>query len=76
MVSLSATSALSRTGGVLGVIYIAISILMLPKLGAATVIALLVTWQPIGSIVFDHFGVLGAPVYAVNLSRVFDALLR
>ncbi len=73
--SLSAASALSWTGGIFGAIYIAISILMLPKLGAATVIALLVTGQLIGSIVFDHFGMLGVTVHTVNLSRLAGAAL-
>src|ERR1700678_1737111 len=40
---------LSWTGGLFGAIYIAISILLLPRLGAATVIALIVAGQMIGS---------------------------
>jgi transporter family-2 protein len=66
---------MSWTGGIFGAIYIAISILMLPKLGAATVLALLVAGQMIGSIVFDHYGLLGVPVHSVNLSRILGALL-
>jgi bacterial/archaeal transporter family-2 protein len=73
--SASATSAMSWTGGIFGAIYIAISILMLPKLGAATVLALLVAGQMIGSIVFDHYGLLGVPVHSITLSRILGALL-
>jgi transporter family-2 protein len=60
----------SWTGGIFGAIYIAISILLLPRLGAATVIALLVAGQMIGSLVFDHFGLLGVPVHHLTASRL------
>jgi transporter family-2 protein len=50
------SSAWSWTGGVFGTIYIVVSILLLPHLGAATVVALLVTGQMLGSLVFDHYG--------------------
>src|SRR5580658_7923489 len=49
------SSWVSWTGGIFGAIYIAISILMLPHLGAATVVALIVVGQMIGSVTFDHF---------------------
>ena len=65
----------SWSGGVFGAIYIGISILLLPKLGAATLIALLVAGQLIGSLAFDHFGVLGVPVHAVSLVRLAGAAL-
>ena len=45
---------LSWTGGAFGAIYIAISILLLPRLGAATVIALIVAGQMIGSIFLSY----------------------
>jgi bacterial/archaeal transporter family-2 protein len=52
------------TGDFFGAIYIAISIVWVPGLGAAFFIALLVAGQMLGSIAFDHFGLLhlsGAP---------------
>ncbi|MFZ0068104.1 MAG: DMT family transporter [Pseudolabrys sp.] len=60
----------SWTGGIFGAIYIAVSILLLPRLGAATVVTLIVVGQLIGSLVFDHFGVLDVPVHPVNLARL------
>ena len=65
----------SWTGGVFGAIYIAISILLLPRLGAATVIALIVAGQMIGSLAFDHFGLLGVPVHPLNMFRLAGAAL-
>lgn len=66
---------LSWSGGIFGAIYIAVSILLLPRLGAATVIALLVAGQMIGSLAFDQFGLLGVPVHAVNTARMAGAVL-
>jgi bacterial/archaeal transporter family-2 protein len=66
---------LSWTGGIFGAIYIAISIILLPRLGAATVIALVVAGQMIGSIAFDQFGLLGLPVHPLNMIRVAGAAL-
>jgi bacterial/archaeal transporter family-2 protein len=66
---------LSWTGGFFGAIYIAISILLLPRLGAATVIALIVAGQMIGSLAFDQFGLLGVPIHPLNMFRLAGAAL-
>lgn len=65
---------LSWTGGIFGTIYIAISIIQLPKLGAATVIALIIAGQMIGSLVFDHFGLMGVPIHQISLMRILGAI--
>jgi bacterial/archaeal transporter family-2 protein len=62
-------------GGIFGAAYIAISILLLPRLGAATLIALIVASQMMGSLAFDHFGLLGVPVHSTNLLRLMGAAL-
>ena len=67
------SSWVSWTGGIFGAIYIAVSILMLPRLGAATVVALIVVGQMIGSLVFDHFGLLGVPEHAASPVRIAGA---
>jgi bacterial/archaeal transporter family-2 protein len=64
---------MSWSGGVFGAVYISISILLLPKLGATTVIAFIVAGQLIGSIVFDHFGLLGVPVHPFTATRLVGA---
>ncbi|HEY5305222.1 MAG TPA: DMT family transporter, partial [Pseudolabrys sp.] len=66
---------MSWTGGIFGAIYIAISILLVPRLGAATVISLLVAGQMIGSLAFDHFGLFGLPVHHVTTQRAIGAML-
>jgi bacterial/archaeal transporter family-2 protein len=67
------SSWISWTGGLFGAIYIAISILMLPRLGAATVVALIVVGQMIGSLIFDQFGLLGVPQHPATLARIAGA---
>lgn len=66
---------MSWSGGLFGAIYIAISILLIPRLGAAVVIALIVAGQMIGAMAFDHFGILGVPIHPANASRLLGAAL-
>jgi transporter family-2 protein len=63
------------TGGVFGAIFIGLGIVLVPKLGAATFIALLVAGQMIGSVAFDHFGWLGLAQRPIDLSRAIGVLL-
>jgi bacterial/archaeal transporter family-2 protein len=76
--SLAAAGRLSWfawSGGLFGAIFIALSIFLIPQLGAATFFALLIAGQMLGSIAFDHFGLLGLPVHPVSLVRVIGAAL-
>ena len=63
------------SGGFFGAIYIAISILLVPRLGAAMFVALLITGQMVASLVFDHFGIFGIPQRSVDPSRLLGAVL-
>jgi bacterial/archaeal transporter family-2 protein len=56
----------SWSGGLFGAIFIGLAILLIPKLGSATFFALLVAGQMLGSLMFDHFGLLGIPVHSVT----------
>jgi bacterial/archaeal transporter family-2 protein len=67
------TSWASWTGGIFGAVYIAISIFMLPRLGAATVVALIVVGQMICSLILDQFGLLGVPQHPATLVRIAGA---
>ena len=72
---LQRTHLISWSGGIFGAIYIAVSILLIPRLGAAMVIALIVAGQMLGSLVFDHFGLLGVPMHPATLPRLLGAAL-
>jgi transporter family-2 protein len=58
------------TGGMIGAVYVAMSIILLPKLGAALTIALIVAGQMIMSVITDHFGVLGVEVRPISPGRL------
>jgi transporter family-2 protein len=73
--AISRTSWMSWTGGIFGAIYIAVSILLVPRLGATIVVALLVLGQMIGAMVFDHFALLGVPENPITLPRLAGAAL-
>jgi transporter family-2 protein len=62
-------------GGVLGAFYVASSIVVGPRLGAAALLALIVLGQLLASLVLDHFGWLGFPQHPLTLVRLAGAAL-
>lgn len=62
-------------GGSLGVIYVCLSLLLAPRLGAASLVATVVAGQLAASLVLDHFGWLGFPQHLVTAPRLLGALL-
>ena len=73
--AIAKSSLWSWTGGVFGTIYIVVAILLLPHMGAATAVALLVAGQMLGSLVFDHYGLFGLAQHPVDLPRLAGAML-
>lgn len=69
------TPWLSYTGGVFGLIYLVILIVLIPFFGSGTIFALLVTGQMIASIIFDHYGFFGITPHHVDASRIIGAIL-
>src|SRR5690606_6065374 len=72
--TLSAQPAWVWTGGLIGALYVLCATLLVPRLGAAGLVCLVVAGQMIGSLLFDHFGVLG-DVRPVDAWRVLGAVL-
>lgn len=60
----------SWLGGFLGAFYLATSLTLAPKLGAASLIAALVAGQMLASMILDHYGLVGYEVRPVNLWRL------
>ena len=60
----------SWSGGFFGAAFIALAILLVPRLGAATFFALLVTGQMLASLTFDHFGLFGLAQRTINIPRM------
>ena len=63
------------SGGIFGAIFIALSIVTIPRLGGVTFLALLVTGQMIAAIAFDQFGLLGIPQRPIDLPRLLGVAL-
>ncbi len=63
------------SGGLFGAIFIGLAIYLVPVLGAATFIAVLIAGQMIASITFDHFGWLGLEQRTIDLPRLTGAAL-
>ena len=62
-------------GGVLGGAYVTISTLLIPRIGAAALMAFLVAGQLLAGMLLDRVGFLGMAVREVSLGRVAGALL-
>jgi bacterial/archaeal transporter family-2 protein len=62
-------------GGLFGAAYLGASIVLVPRVGAATAIALIVAGQLACSLVLDNYGFLGVPQHPVTVVRALGALL-
>jgi bacterial/archaeal transporter family-2 protein len=63
------------TGGFMGAFIVASSIVLAPRIGATSMLALMVGGQMVASLLYDHFGVLGFPVHEISMPRLAGALL-
>ena len=71
--NLRQVTAIQWTGGILGGVYVVLSLLALPRLGVAFVLALVVVGQMVASLGFDHFGLFGVPHHSVSAIRLLGA---
>lgn len=73
--ALRATPWWHWTGGALGAVYVLVSVVVAPRLGAATMIATIVAGQMLASLLLDHFGLAGYAHHPINPWRVMGAAL-
>jgi bacterial/archaeal transporter family-2 protein len=62
-------------GGLLGAFYVLGSVVTAPRLGAATLVALILAGQAAASLLVDHFGWVGFPENPVSPGRIAGLLL-
>ena len=62
-------------GGVLGAIYVAISVVLISRLGTAFAFSLVVLGQMLTALVLDRFGWFGVPVHDLSIGRVLGVAL-
>lgn len=63
------------SGGILGAAYVAMAIVLAPRLGAGTLTAAVVAGQMLTSVVLDHYGWVGFPQHSISIERVLGAAL-
>lgn len=63
------------TGGILGTLYVASSVVLSPKIGVAAMLSMVIAGQMVMSMLIDHFGLLNAAVYPVTPQRFVGAVL-
>jgi bacterial/archaeal transporter family-2 protein len=62
-------------GGFMGAFIVASSVVLAPRIGATSMLALMVGGQMVASLVYDHYGWLGFPVHELSMPRLFGCLL-
>lgn len=62
-------------GGLIGAVFITVSMLALPRLGMALTFGLVVAGQVIISVLLDHFSILVEEVHPINIWRALGMLL-
>ena len=62
-------------GGFLGAFYVLGSIVTAPKLGAATLVALILAGQAVASLLVDHYGWVGFEEHPVSALRIAGVVL-
>ncbi|MDQ2983211.1 MAG: DMT family transporter [Actinomycetota bacterium] len=63
------------TGGIIGAFYVASSIVLLPRLGAAATTAFILGGQVAASLILDHFGLLHLTQHEIGPGRAIGAAL-
>jgi transporter family-2 protein len=62
-------------GGSLGAFFVTVTIILVPKLGATTMVTSILAGQMFASLLFDHFGGLGYPLHPISPGRIAGVLL-
>jgi transporter family-2 protein len=62
-------------GGLLGAVYISITIITAPKIGAALLVSLVVAGQMAAALVLDHYGMCGFPQNSISWLRILGTAM-
>jgi bacterial/archaeal transporter family-2 protein len=62
------------TGGLLGAFLVAVTVILAPELGAATMMAIMIAGQMIAGVMLDHFGLVGYEEHPANIWRCLGAV--
>jgi len=59
----------------LGAFYVLATIILIPRIGAGTTVALVLAGQIVASVLIDHFGLINVPIHLLSLPRILGAIL-
>lgn len=62
-------------GGLLGAIFVGSSLFFIPRMGATAMIAAFITGQLLGSVLVDHYGLMGLTPNPITISRIMGIIL-
>jgi bacterial/archaeal transporter family-2 protein len=60
-------------GGILGITYVVVTIILTPRLGTALTLASIIVGQLVTALLLDYYGWLGAPVVGLSPMRIAGA---
>jgi transporter family-2 protein len=63
------------TGGIYGVCFISLALILAPRLGVSGFVAAAVAGQMLASLALDHFGLMGLQERPLNMGKALGALL-
>lgn len=63
------------TGGLLGAVYVAMSVVLVQRLGGGVAFSLVILGQMVTVLVLEQFGLIGVPVHPINAPRVIGVLM-
>lgn len=75
VVSAKNAPAIAWIGGLLGAFFVTATVILLPRLGVALTISLIIAGQMAAAVAIDHYGLLGVPIKEVSLARLLGVLL-
>jgi transporter family-2 protein len=58
------------TGGILGALFVSLTILVVPRIGTAATMAAIIAAQLTTGLILDHFGLFGFKVFPFDLKRL------
>jgi transporter family-2 protein len=62
-------------GGIIGAVYVAVSLNLAQRLGATVLVAVVLIGQMLAALVIDHYGLLGLDQHTISPLRVLGVLL-
>jgi len=59
----------------LGAVYVMATIILVPRIGAAATVRLILAGQVVASVVIDHLGLIRVPIHALSAPRLVGTVL-